>query len=106
MSAVGALSRSIRERVGESLKGIRRSSPLERVTTASLPALRKYVEATRLSGMAGDDDRALQMLEEAVALDSTFAMAWRRISVILNNGGIEPDALARPRPPRCASAIA
>jgi len=83
--AVGALSRSIRERVGESLKGIRRTAPLERVTTASLPALRKYVEATRLQAETGDDERALQLLEEAVQLDSTFAMAWRRIAVILNN---------------------
>lgn len=83
--AVGALSRSIRERVGESLKGIRRTSPLERVTTGSLPALRKYVEATQLQATMGDDSRALQLLEEAVALDSTFAMAWRRIAVLLNN---------------------
>jgi hypothetical protein len=91
VTAVGALSRSIRERVGESLKGIRRSSPLERVTTASLPALRKYVEATRLQNISGNDERALQLLEEAVALDSTFAMAWRRISVILTNSGRERD---------------
>jgi tetratricopeptide (TPR) repeat protein len=99
VSAVGALSRSIRERVGESLKGIRRSSPLERVTTASLPALRKYVEATRLSGVTGNDERSLQLLEEAVALDSTFAMAWRRIAVILSNSGTDleraRDAVSR-----------
>ena len=85
VTAVGELSRSIRERVGESLKGIRRTSPLERVTTSSLPALRKYVEATQLQSATGNDERALQLLEEAVALDSTFAMAWRRLSVILNN---------------------
>ena len=91
VNAVGALSRSIRERVGESLKGIRRSVPLERVTTASLPALRKYVEATRLQTATGNVDRALPLLEEAVALDSTFAMAWRRIAVILNNDGSDPD---------------
>jgi eukaryotic-like serine/threonine-protein kinase len=89
--AVGALSRSIRERVGESLKGIRRTSPLERVTTSSLPALRKYVEATQLLGTQGDGGRALGLLEEAVALDSTFAMAWRRLAVILNNAGREPE---------------
>lgn len=85
--SVGALSRSIREKVGESLRGIRRTAPLERVTTSSLPALRKYVEATRLQATTGETDRALQLLEEAVALDSTFAMAWRRIAVIVNNAG-------------------
>lgn len=97
--AVGALSRSIRERVGESLKGIRQTSPLERVTTSSLPALRKYVEATRLQTLTGNSAQALTLLEEAVALDSTFAMAWRRIAVILNNAGREPkraqEALTR-----------
>ena len=87
VSAVGTLSRSIRERVGESLKGIRRTFPLERVTTASLPALRKYVEATQYIGERGDDERGLQLLQEAVQLDSTFAMAWRRIAVVLNNSG-------------------
>ncbi len=94
--SVGALSRSIRERVGESLKGIRRTAPLERVTTSSLPALRKYVEATRLQGTTGEEARALELLEEAVALDSTFAMAWRRIAVIINNasGGNERSRTA------------
>lgn len=87
VTAVGDLSRSIRERVGESLKGIQRSTPLERVTTGSLPALRKYVEATRLLGTRGDTDKALQLLEEAVSLDSTFAMAWRRLAVVLSNDG-------------------
>jgi tetratricopeptide (TPR) repeat protein/tRNA A-37 threonylcarbamoyl transferase component Bud32 len=89
--AVGALSRSIRERVGESLRGMRRTSPLERVTTSSLPALRKYVEAMQLAGTQGDDGRVLQLLEEAVVLDSTFAMAWRRLAVSLNNRGLSPD---------------
>jgi Tfp pilus assembly protein PilF len=74
--------------VGESLKGIRRTAPLERVTTASLPALRKYVEATRLQAETGEEERALQLLEDAVQLDSTFAMAWRRIAVILNNRSV------------------
>ena len=105
--AVGALSRSIRERVGESLKGIRRTAPLERVTTSSLPALRKYVEGTRVLSDEGDDGRALELLEEAVAIDSTFAMAWRRIAVILNNQATQPERArgcdpcrhALPRPP-------
>ncbi len=85
--AVGALSRAIRERVGESLKGIRRSAPLERVTTSSLPALRKYVEGTRVLSDQGDDRRALELLQDAVEIDSTFAMAWRRIAVVHSNDG-------------------
>jgi tetratricopeptide (TPR) repeat protein/tRNA A-37 threonylcarbamoyl transferase component Bud32/TolB-like protein len=89
--AVGALSRAIRERVGESLRGIRQTLPLERVTTASLPALRKYVAGTRAQLEQGDDVRALSLFEDAVAIDSTFAMAWRGISVILNNAGLDAE---------------
>jgi len=82
VSAVGARSRSIRERVGESLKGIRRTAPLERVTTASRPALRKYVEATRLQGTTGEEQRSLadcaRRLHERQVRDSATAHLLRR----------------------------
>ena len=54
------------------------------MTTGSLEALRKYSEALRLE----EEDRAeeaIPLLEEAVALDSGFAMAWRKLAVILGN---------------------
>ena len=41
IDAVDRLSRRLRERIGESLKTIRSSEPLEQVTTTSLEALRK-----------------------------------------------------------------
>src|SRR5687768_13207730 len=44
ISSLGGLAKDIREKVGESLKTIRDAKALERVTTASLPALKKYVE--------------------------------------------------------------
>ena len=77
IGALGALSRAVREKAGESLRTIRASSELERVTTPSLPALRKYVEGSALADEAGDADRGLSLLEEAVALDTAFAMACR-----------------------------
>ena len=49
ITALGAMSRSIREKAGESLRTIRASSALERVTTPSLPALRKYVEGSAMA---------------------------------------------------------
>lgn len=78
--AVEALSRKLRERIGESLKTVRSGQPLEQVTTKSLAALQAYSEGRRLllAGQSG----ALQFLEQAVALDSTFGMAWRQIGVI------------------------
>jgi tetratricopeptide (TPR) repeat protein/tRNA A-37 threonylcarbamoyl transferase component Bud32 len=95
IGALGKLSRSVRERAGESLRTIRASSSLERVTTSSLPALRKYVEGSLLADEAGEADRGLATLEEAVQLDTAFAMAWRKIAVLLGNEDRDqPRALA------------
>jgi eukaryotic-like serine/threonine-protein kinase len=89
VKAIDHLSKQLRERIGESLVSIRKNPPLERVTTASLPALRKYSTALRLE----EDDRpeeAIRQLQEAVALDSGFAMAWRKLAVVLGNIGSAP----------------
>src|SRR5687767_7949719 len=80
IASLGELAKDIREKVGESLKSIRDTKALERVTTASLPALKKYVEGMYVIEALSDRDRGLAMLYEAVAIDSTFAMAWRRIA--------------------------
>ncbi|HET8624427.1 MAG TPA: protein kinase, partial [Gemmatimonadales bacterium] len=85
IGALGELTRAVRERAGESLRTIRASSALERVTTPSLPALRKYVEGSLVADEAGDADRGIALLQEAVTLDSGFAMAWRKIAVLLGN---------------------
>ena len=45
IGAIDKLSRKLRERIGESLVAIRANDPLERVTTGSLEALRKYSQA-------------------------------------------------------------
>jgi tetratricopeptide (TPR) repeat protein len=91
IGALGRLSRAVRERAGESLRTIRASSSLERVTTPSLPALRKYVEGSLLADEAGEPDRGLVLLEEAVRLDTAFAMAWRKIAVVLGNEDRDRD---------------
>ena len=95
IEALGKLSRAVRERSGESLRRIQQSSELERVTTPSLAALRKYVEGSAAADERGEDERGLALLQEAVTIDSGFAMAWRKIAVILGNAGRErPRALA------------
>jgi tetratricopeptide (TPR) repeat protein/TolB-like protein len=80
VAALDELSRDIRGKIGESLRNVRETSPLERVTTASLPALKKYVEGMDFISATGDNSQGRVALLEAVALDSTFAMAWRRIA--------------------------
>jgi len=86
IAAVDRLSHRLRERIGESLKTIRASDPLEQVTTRSLEALRKYSQGVRASD-AVDMTRAVTLLEEAIALDTTFAMAYRKLAVVLSNAG-------------------
>jgi tetratricopeptide (TPR) repeat protein/predicted Ser/Thr protein kinase len=84
IGAVDRLSGRLRERIGESLKSIRANEPLERVTTASLPALRRYSRAIKAEDI-GDPEGAVSLLEEAIELDSTFAMAYRKLAVVLSN---------------------
>ena len=84
LPALDRLSRHIRERIGESLRTIRANEPLEEVTTGSLEALRLYTEGARASDN-GETDRAITLLRQAIALDSGFAMAWRKLAVAINN---------------------
>src|SRR5437899_4322254 len=84
IAAVDRLSGRLRERIGESLKTIRASDRLEQVTTRSVEALRKYSQGVRASD-AVDMTRAVTLLEEAIALDTTFAMAYRTLAVVLSN---------------------
>jgi tetratricopeptide (TPR) repeat protein/tRNA A-37 threonylcarbamoyl transferase component Bud32 len=87
LKAIDKLSAKLRERIGESLVTIRESPPLERVTTASLPALRKYSEAVHYTDLERPDE-AIPLLEEAIALDTGFAMAYRKLAVALDNADL------------------
>src|SRR5213595_2361556 len=93
IAAVDRVAKRLRERIGESLKTIRASEPLEQVTTGSLAALRKYSQAIKAND-AGATDRAVTLLGEAIALDTTFAMAHRKLAVVLNNTGGAPSRIA------------
>jgi tetratricopeptide (TPR) repeat protein len=90
--AVGRLSRAMRGKIGESLKEVRATPDLADVTTGSLEALRKYAEGVRASDLLRDAPRAVSLLKEAIALDSGFAMAWRKLAVAYNVGAY-PAAL-------------
>lgn len=85
--AVDRLSAKLRERIGESLRTIRASEPLARVTTASIDALRLYTRGSRAQN-EGDPQRAIALVEEAIAVDSSFAMAYRRLAVLLSNNNM------------------
>ena len=84
LGALDKLSRGLRERIGESLTAVRDAHPLDQVTTGSLEALRRYTEANR-SFDRGDFETALALFQQAVAIDTGFAMAYRKIAAVLGN---------------------
>ncbi len=87
VGAIDQLARHLRERVGESLRKIHATPPYDRVTTGSMDALRKFVDGQHAYD-GGDTQRARKLLEEAVALDTGFAMAYRKLAVsYINDGG-------------------
>ncbi len=85
-AAVDRLSGRLRKKFGESIPRAEAAQPLDRVTTGSLRALRVFSEGLRALNQ-GDQSRALQLIEEAVAADTTFAMAYRKLAILLNNEG-------------------
>jgi tetratricopeptide (TPR) repeat protein len=90
---VNRLSKALREKIGESLRSIRASEPLEQVSTASLAALRLYSSANNAFEI-GQFETARQLLMQATATDSSFAMAWRKLAVTYSNLGANAGMIA------------
>ncbi|HTC24669.1 MAG TPA: protein kinase, partial [Gemmatimonadales bacterium] len=86
LGAIDRLSREMRERIGGSLGTVRSSERLEDVTTPSLAALRKYSLALS-ANREGDTERSIALLRDAVELDTGFAMAYRKLGVVIGNSG-------------------
>jgi tetratricopeptide (TPR) repeat protein len=84
IDAIDQLSRKLREQIGESYSSMRESPALAQVSTSSLEALRKYTEAG-VQRREGNLDAAIDFLEQAIEIDSTFAMAYRGIGIFLQN---------------------
>jgi tetratricopeptide (TPR) repeat protein len=87
LPTIDKLAKEVRAKIGESLKKVQATPSLEQVTTPSLDALKKYVQGSRAIAMDGDWARGVALLEEATAIDTSFAMAFRRLAVEYNNRG-------------------
>jgi tetratricopeptide (TPR) repeat protein len=94
LEALGRLSHELRRRIGESLRSLAATAPLERVTTGSLEALRKYSLGVSVLDVERDMERGETLLREAIAMDSGFAMAWRKLGIKLSNDGKRAQAVA------------
>jgi serine/threonine protein kinase/Tfp pilus assembly protein PilF len=82
LAAVDRAAGAIRRRIGESPAAIRAGPKLEQLTTGSLLALQHYTAGLRAHDIEGDRPKARLLYEEAVALDSDFAMAWRALATV------------------------
>ncbi|HEX2218668.1 MAG TPA: BTAD domain-containing putative transcriptional regulator [Gemmatimonadales bacterium] len=97
LETIDGVTRALRERIGESSRVLRAAPPLRRLTTSSLQALRRWTES-EIALNQGDRPKARRLTEEAVALDTGFALAWRGLSVLYGSLGpahAMADAAAR-----------
>jgi eukaryotic-like serine/threonine-protein kinase len=92
---IGRLTRSLRGKMGESLKHLQASAPLAQVTTASLPALEAYSEGQRAMLVEANPAKAIALFRKAVALDTGFASAYRALGVALANRNQDRDERIR-----------
>jgi tetratricopeptide (TPR) repeat protein/tRNA A-37 threonylcarbamoyl transferase component Bud32 len=85
VSGVDELTRKLRGKIGESLKSVQASPPLEQVTTSSYEALKAYTDGARAFDIEHDFPKAIPLLRRAVSIDTGFATAWRKLGTALNN---------------------
>lgn len=89
LDAIDELARTMRSKIGESLRSVAATPPLPEQTTTSLEALKKVAEVRNsIDRGAMTSTVAQQLVREAIALDSTFASAHQYLAIlILNMGG-------------------
>jgi serine/threonine-protein kinase len=75
---VDRLSRQLRKATGESLRRSGREVPLVLATTASFAAFQKYSEARTAFEYEVAIAKGMKLMDQAIALDSTFSSAYRR----------------------------
>jgi len=90
IAAVDVIGRDLRGKLGENLRSVQNAPPLERVTTASIDALRAYSDGVRAYDVEADYPKAIAKLSQAIAVDSGFAMAWRKLGAVYNAASYGP----------------
>lgn len=88
--AIGRVSRQLRSKAGESLKDLQSTPKLADAMTPSLDALRRYTEAIK-AFRVNEYTQSIRLFEEAIAIDSQFAGAYRGAATALGNIGTDPE---------------
>jgi eukaryotic-like serine/threonine-protein kinase len=89
LGALALAATTARTKLGESHDSLERfNTPIEQVTTPSLPALQAY--SLGRDRIRNDDDlSAIPFLQHAIQLDPNFAMAYASLGLIYMSGGKE-----------------
>ena len=85
--AVDRLTKSLRGKIGESLKTVREAPRLDQVTTGSLGALRSYAAGLHANDVLADYPTAIQDFHDAIRQDSSFAMAYVQLAYTFQSMG-------------------
>ena len=88
IDAADKVAHDLRAKAGESLRSVQAAVPLERARTGSLDALRLYSEGNFANNVESDYAKAMRLLTQAVAIDTTFAEGWRKLGVAMSNLGL------------------
>jgi eukaryotic-like serine/threonine-protein kinase len=82
LKALGTISSKLREKLGESLASIQKfDAPIEQATTSSLEALKSFSLGDENRG-SGKYEEAIPLYKRATEIDTNFALAYARLSVM------------------------
>ncbi len=88
LEALGKASSDTRTKLGESLTTVQKfDTPLEQATTSSLEALQAYSLGEREANAKGDFVEAIPLLQQAIKLDPSFAVAYVSLGIDYSNMG-------------------
>jgi DNA-binding SARP family transcriptional activator/tetratricopeptide (TPR) repeat protein len=93
--ALTHLARRFRAKMGEPLRSVASTPEGGFATTRSIEALKLLIDGVRYRITDPWDPRALEAFEQAVALDSSFVEAYRRIATTLDEPTIYDDGRSR-----------
>jgi tetratricopeptide (TPR) repeat protein len=86
LNALGKVTASIRQRLGESLTSIEKfDKPLEQATTSSLEALKAFTHGDTLHSPQGEDLASIPFYQRAIEIDPNFALAYGRLAAVYAN---------------------
>jgi serine/threonine protein kinase/tetratricopeptide (TPR) repeat protein len=88
LKALGAVSTTLRGKLGEGLKSVRKlDTPIDQATTPSLEALQSFSMGRNMMQAKGDYAAAVPLFRHAIEADPNFAMAYAMLGTTYHNLG-------------------